>query len=711
MNNNEMQKNLHKHNSPLMQDFQLDEYFACAGHLKLLTSIRRDIAARIPMIIITGEDGCGKSVIGKMLASEKIQGCVPVYFGKTVDSFEDVVSVLARTIDVEVPEVSRTGIATAMGEIAVGIIRRGKRFLLICDGAERIFLATLERIRKMIDRLNTDDVCIQLVLIGRQGVVENLKQLRICSFEEKTEKRYLLEPLTFSEASSYVAFVCEQLPEADGALFTPEVVDRIYQSSSGNFRKLQNLVKELCNRHGKDASFWVLLENVEGGMAKAGWNLQRHWQSFLKSKSNLSRVFAVGGVVVACGLMLYVFTGSDEKQHIPSEQVNAENTVGVEETQSEKAADHAVNIEQKDDNLVPSVSVVQSIQPEHPAVTGQLPPVVSPADTSETNTVEDQSEIPNATTSTSNDGMETAGENVELMEQPVVTEENKTTEALLAEAQEAVEVASMSEGPSVTELTDGKSSVGTVTAIVPGEKEDAAATGYKERLILSPAQVKKIITPQHLLAADVGAIGKSKDVALSSVIGRGSNVPRILWKEEKKKILTAPVSLAPAETTKHPIPEQMQTLTEGETKHLYPEKNKARISVQTVSKKIPVLNQAILPEKTIAVSGGIYERRVAAGSPWLAGKRNDKFTMQLMVLSSETAPENVNQILTKKEYAGEARRLYVFEKKGTPPTIFVFLGEYDSMAQAEAAKNALPESLRKHKPYIVSVKGAMQKLR
>ena len=45
-------------------------------------------------------------------------------------------------------------------------------------------------------------------------------------------------------------------------------------------------------------------------------------------------------------------------------------------------------------------------------------------------------------------------------------------------------------------------------------------------------------------------------------------------------------------------------------------------------------------------------------------------------------------MLTRSEYAGDADSFYIFEKRSGPPAVFVFMGEYDSLAEAEAARLA-----------------------
>lgn len=336
MNGNEITPAPNEGESPFTVRFETGNFFPGFGRLNVLASIRRDVSASVPVIILTGEDGCGKSAMVKMLVSETIPGRIPVYFTKTVESFEDVVCAVAGKVDVEVPDVTRAGIAEALEKIAASIERRGDKLLLICDGAERIYLASLERIRQMLDRLNAVGVCMQVVLVGRPPLLDNLRQLRVCNFEQVPEKRYVIEPLTLSETTSYLEFCRKRIPEADNGRFTPEVVERIFQASAGNLRRINYLAGEVRNRNSNDASFWVLLENVEGITTKAGWRRQPRWLPVLNLQRFPRRALIIGAGAAVVGLLMPALSaGGNKHQPALDESVTGDTHLAVQNDQPE----------------------------------------------------------------------------------------------------------------------------------------------------------------------------------------------------------------------------------------------------------------------------------------------------------------------------------------------------------------------------------------
>ena len=87
------------------------------------------------------------------------------------------------------------------------------------------------------------------------------------------------------------------------------------------------------------------------------------------------------------------------------------------------------------------------------------------------------------------------------------------------------------------------------------------------------------------------------------------------------------------------------------------------------------------------------------------------FTVQLMALASKDAEINLKKMLAQVDYRQEAGNFYIFKQATAPTHIYVFYGEYPSIERARLVKNSLPQFLRDHKPYALSIKDAMAKVK
>jgi septal ring-binding cell division protein DamX len=119
-------------------------------------------------------------------------------------------------------------------------------------------------------------------------------------------------------------------------------------------------------------------------------------------------------------------------------------------------------------------------------------------------------------------------------------------------------------------------------------------------------------------------------------------------------------------------------------------------------------------KKTVSQHAGrdgraLFDKRVRASAAWLSGAYTGKYTIQLMMLTSESARKNVEKLLTKPSYFSILDKLYILQKKTTPPTLFLFYGTFPSMDAARQARNTMPIFLRKHHPYALSIADALTK--
>jgi septal ring-binding cell division protein DamX len=106
-----------------------------------------------------------------------------------------------------------------------------------------------------------------------------------------------------------------------------------------------------------------------------------------------------------------------------------------------------------------------------------------------------------------------------------------------------------------------------------------------------------------------------------------------------------------------------------------------------------------------------YAQRLAAGSRWLVGGSREKYTVQLMILSSEDAQQNVRYMLSEESYQPIMDQLYILRKVAQPQTVMLYWGEFDTPTEAREARNRLPSFLSRLEPFEIPVKDAVAKAR
>ncbi|PHR23144.1 MAG: hypothetical protein COA36_17370 [Desulfotalea sp.] len=578
--------------SPFQEEIVLDNYYATKNSQQILRSIKEAVVEGVAMVVLSGDEGSGKTMLCHKLDLDLKFHCNTLFFPRTVDSFEDVVRIIAigHGLDPQIGGGTRN-VEAVVDEITAALIIADQPLLLIFDEAENIYLATLERIRKMLDRVRGAGGRIHVLFSGRKTFLENSEQLSMCDFQNTEEYHVCIEPLSEDETLAYLVDCCSQLPEIDGnVIFTPEVVHSLFQVAGGNFRMTNILAEEAIQKDGDDTSFMVLLGNVKEDVTAGGdgVGLVRLLKDYLK-KYRVYLPYGVGAVGVVGICFVFLLSMNNGTTELDSEVIVVEKT---------------------DQSIATQIPAKKLVEPE------------------------------------------------------VVINEIKVEPLVQVEPREQGGIVSLASGDEPQ---------------MPQVEID-----FRQQLKFSPPVEEKSLVVKEVLEPVVVSLPPEPAV-----------VPTV-FRQEKKRVEIVEL-LRTTRIKKRPgkLPKTTMVTIKEEVR-----KEKRRNEVREVI----AANAHFTVEQ-------LYKKRLMAGTPWYNNKKNHKYTVQVMVLTSKTAETNLKRMLQESRYRQEAGNFYIFKKLSTPDTLFVFYGEYPTISLARLAQNSLPQFLRNHKPYAISIKGAMAKVR
>ena len=561
----------HAHQSP----FDHGLFFSDNGRRSTLEALRNGVASSASLITCIGEEGHGKTMLCNILEKEISAPYVVISFPYSVESFDYVLQIIALKLNLKFSiKDNAMGSGHLLQEIARTLRERGVRLVILFDEAEKLYLATLERIRKMIDLVNEDGILLQIILFGRMEFQTHIKQLALCTFKSAQELHLVLPPLTDEDAFQYLNFYMPQRPGfAKKNIFSREVAAKILAVSHGNFRKINRLAENslrsssyTADNTADDTSFMVLLEHVRDPDDLIAGKPPAYRLPFLF----MQKKTAIGAGIILLAILLFLSVSREEKKPVlPS---RPDKTPITAHPQPQQTAPNKKNIAQKPVPPVPVAAVESAIKPAPSAPVAAAEPVVKPA--------------PSAPVAAA---------------EPVV---KPAPPAPVAAAEPVVKPISLEIAPLV-------------------EKKSA-----ETQVLIANKSPKRNVIP--LLTAK--PFTKDKELLL----------------KDKKGL-------------------------------------KANINGQ-------------LPQKSLA-----------AGDRWLAGEKNDHFTLQLMVLAADQAGKKLKEIVRDKEHQKISEKFIVLKKTVSPATFILFYGEYPTLIAAKNARDNLPQSLQKYTPYPVSIKGAVEK--
>ncbi len=740
------------HREPLQfnrQPFQdpVDTSFFFSGGERrgIVDQIKHGLADAVPLIVLTGDDGSGKTMICRMVEKELPVDFVSVFLPRMVESYDEMVRIIAQETDVLHSDGMETETKDLLQHIVIKLKKRNQRIVVIFDEAEKIFLATLERIRKVLGQVNEGDICFQIILSGGKQLKDNLKQLGIVSFREVKERYFDLRQLTEEEIHSYLNYCLKRASGKEYEFFSQDIVRKIKAASAGNFLKINQLARECLETEAIDASFLSLLDTMDqddNGRRRKATDRQSRTSAYeqlstppdyLKFSKIVPGWLLYGGGAIVVFLLCFILYGrfGNETAEVPMPEVPVIVLKDVEPLKV-PSGDQKERIEPQNERKTGDVFLQRKDSDKKDQEKGQKRR--SEKDAFKREVVNDgganrTTDSPPSEESAETIGnlQETAGDRVEEGKERKITDPSRPAKPVEAIRSTEETVGDRVEEGKERKITDPSRPAEPVEAIRSTEETvgDRVEEG-KEEKITDPARpaepVEAIRSAEETVGDRVGTNGndaKSLIVIKPSgkkVLSAAKPAPILVIQGIEKKnepiarknepVILPDKSVA-ATDEKRIIQSSVEEIKQSQppepVRILTSEQKKGQLEAVSKETEIPV------PVITVDRDERLFRERIAAGARWLVGENDDKFTVQLMVLKSENAEESLREMLKKEEYRSIIEHLYVLRRVGVVSTVMVFWGEYNSLSDARNARNTLPAFLRKHRPYAISVRGAVAK--
>ncbi|MBU0665595.1 MAG: AAA family ATPase [Proteobacteria bacterium] len=579
------------HQSP----FDHGLFFPDSGRSSTLDALRNAVAGSASLITCIGDEGHGKTMLCKILEKDLPEPYIVISFPYSVESFDHVLQIIALKLNLDFSmEDNALGSDHILMEIAQVLRERGKRLLILFDEGEKLYLATLERVRKMIDLTNENGVLLQIVLFGRIGLQSHIEQLALCTFKNAQELHLSLPPLTEEDTFQYLNFCMQQTPGSEKKdIFSREVAAKILAMSHGNFRKINSLAGDSLRSssyRADNTSFMVLLEHVrDSDDMVVGEPPASRLPGLLMQKKT---ILGAGALLIV--LLLILLVKREEQKPATPSSIPASTQV------------------------TPHIKTQQIVTDKKNTITE----LVHPAPVTEAEPI-----------------AKTAPPAPVAMKEPVVQP-----------AQPALQIAE------VPSIKSGQPA--------PAVVEESSTKSVQPAPVTEEVPVAKSVQPSPAVADK--PVTQPISVEIAPLVEKKSTDIQVVAADKLPKKNTIIPLLAPEHLTKN---------------------NKLKL---TIAQQLP-------------------RKSFEAGQRWLAGEKNDHFTLQVMVLAADQARKKLQGIVREEEKQKGSGKFIVLQKSTSPATFILFYGEYPSLDAARNARNNLPPSLQKYTPYPLPVKQAVEK--
>lgn len=317
-------------------DFPDPEIFFPGGRREeICQSLILDILAGKKLVKLVGREGSGKTMLCQMVADRLPSEYQVITPAHPLDSFDD----LARAMCLELGMDPRGKHTVDHIDLLPQLLQRRAaeriKILLMIDEAEKLYLATLERLLLCISD-SPEEVGWTTLLVGRPTLNANLDQLSVLCRTIDIHAGYYLEELTASETRQYLHFRLKAagMPREQSAqVFGEETVDQIIATARGNLRKINILAEQVLQAACKQQPAMAQPEPAEPEPDEEDVAVSledRIYDLWDLLRSNRWLTGAVAGtvlVVLVAGLLL---STSDKGGNTTSPVGDSQGAVGVQ---------------------------------------------------------------------------------------------------------------------------------------------------------------------------------------------------------------------------------------------------------------------------------------------------------------------------------------------------------------------------------------------
>ncbi|WPD23020.1 MAG: AAA family ATPase [Candidatus Electrothrix scaldis] len=713
-----------------------DVFFVQAGRKNILKNLRDDLRQGEMAMLLTGPDGAGKTMSCRLIR-HRLDGssCKVVYLENPVGSFDDLLTQVCQKLGVPSVKDGEEDILSVLQALVQDQKEQGRRVLFLIDEAERMFLAALERLFRLLDELH-EAYGTQALLVGQPDVNTSLEQLSGYCEYVRISSTYSLAAFSVEETATYLAYRLKAAGDTRGTsdpVFSKGAVQAIFRLGQGLPGLIDGIAESSLEKAAAAGEQTVRPVHVVAPDEAAPLPLAEDEEEERKGhKGILIFLFVLSLIAFLFWGSTSFFTGEKDTP----EQANQGN-IGVQLENTE------ISIGTQGEEPLPFVEEEGDDAPEEAVDSAESTggpsflalPVPERPDFKKK---DDEDDI-----------QEQQEEGKERVEQAIVAESSSLAEEQKAEAQQEAssEVPALEQDTPVEVQAEQKveepeqpvaeytESPVEVPVLAPGELKHAAQeetsvenehgeesetlSTAKKLPVIKPTSIieltpgmKKIRPPASEESAAVPQTEKSEKSEKSEEIGEpdkpanaAASVAQPDEKEKEKEATSAP----PKQKTLVPVASARVT-----TPAVSSPQASSPPPASEKEKTIPVPKielTSVPPASPSAQADQLYARYLAAGNRWNKKDYGNKFTVQLLVLSSDDAAENIKEIVARDEYQEHSIKLHILRRDTQPPTLFVCYGVYSSMDEARNARNTMPLFLRKHHPYALSISDVLAKAR
>lgn len=217
--------------------------------------------------IVIGPTGCGKSLLGQMLAEQFSNRMRLVHLPSgRLESRQALLQAILHGLRRPFRGMDAEEMRLALRDCLSHDEERLRPMLLLVDEAEGLPLRLLDELRMTTNLLAEGQPCSRLVLLGGPALEEKLTSPKLESLSQRIVTRCYLETFSRTETSECIRAQIAAASTAPRNLFSDDACEAVHQATDG----VPRLVNQLCD-HALILAYADGKESVDRGTVEEAW--------------------------------------------------------------------------------------------------------------------------------------------------------------------------------------------------------------------------------------------------------------------------------------------------------------------------------------------------------------------------------------------------------------------------------------------------------
>ena len=193
--------------------------------------------------LITGEIGCGKTMLAQALADKLADSpCDVITLPYPKVTPTQMLATVARGIGIASPPRGKLDVIIALRERLRGLHAEGRRPVMVVDEAQLATPSLLEEIRLLTNFEDRQEKHIHVVLLGQPELRDRVRKRP--QIDQRVSLRFHVEPMEADDVRGYVVHRLQVAGRTGGAVFTPAALDVLAERSGGVPRRVNTLATQ-----------------------------------------------------------------------------------------------------------------------------------------------------------------------------------------------------------------------------------------------------------------------------------------------------------------------------------------------------------------------------------------------------------------------------------------------------------------------------------